>query len=295
MQQAVLEEVGPGGEPLVAQVAGVGLDAKVNVLVLQQDVLVAEAAVADVALKRLLLLVRQLYVPGDGRLGGHGLPAQRAHVVVPVPHVGDGEGGAPATHVTRLHPRNPAGASAQTGRHLRCCGGGLLLLVVYPTPGPSSLTVNRRRKRRRRRRGGPQPLQGADSDPREVPGGRVAGVVGGGGGETREGRVRQVPGLLLLLLLLVGGLTHKVAGTADAADAAQVAARGAADQPVRGGGEHAAGLADGGVGQEHGAHVLVVPAPGPITAMRSHVLSHRDGWLPACRVASALNRKHVKK
>ena len=75
VEQTMLEEVRPGREPLVAQVARVRLDPVVHVLVLHQDVLVAEAAVTDVALVGFPLLVGQLDVTHYGGFGGDHLVA----------------------------------------------------------------------------------------------------------------------------------------------------------------------------------------------------------------------------
>ena len=51
---AMLNEIGPGGELLVTEIAGVRAVAVVQVLMFHQDVFVAEASVADVALVWLL-------------------------------------------------------------------------------------------------------------------------------------------------------------------------------------------------------------------------------------------------
>jgi hypothetical protein len=78
VHHAVLDEVGAGCKLLVTHVAGVGAVAVVQVLVLHQDVLVAKAAVADVALVWLLTHMRQSDVADEAVLVAKLLVAQGA-------------------------------------------------------------------------------------------------------------------------------------------------------------------------------------------------------------------------
>jgi len=78
MYHPVLDQVRSGGEPLVAEVASVRPVAEVQVLVLHENVLVAEAAVADGALVGLFADVRQPHVPDQAVLVAELLGAQRA-------------------------------------------------------------------------------------------------------------------------------------------------------------------------------------------------------------------------
>ena len=76
----VLDEVRPRGESLVADSADVRSVAEVQVLVLEQDVLVAEAPVADAALVRLLADVGQSDVTDEAVLVAELLGADAALV-----------------------------------------------------------------------------------------------------------------------------------------------------------------------------------------------------------------------
>ena len=75
---AVLNEVGSRREALVALRAGVRPVAVMEVLVLEQDVFVAEPPVADGALVRLLADMSQSDVPDESVLVAKLLAAQRA-------------------------------------------------------------------------------------------------------------------------------------------------------------------------------------------------------------------------
>jgi len=78
MHHAVLDQVRPGGEPFVAQVARVRPVAEVQVLMFHEDMLVAEASVAYRALVGLLADVREPDVPDQSVLVAELLAAQRA-------------------------------------------------------------------------------------------------------------------------------------------------------------------------------------------------------------------------
>lgn len=54
VHHAVLDQVGSCSEPLITECTGIGSVSKVEVLVLHQDVFVAETPLADVALVRFL-------------------------------------------------------------------------------------------------------------------------------------------------------------------------------------------------------------------------------------------------